>query len=160
MRARPDVQTVLRAVSDTPGTITLHLASFDQSSSVLPMGMHRSVYPGIQPSGTVEVAATPLDDLLQEIGVDPRHVSMLVIDVQGAEQLVLRGASRVLDCTDCVQVEISFAELYQGGAQIEDVEQTLSGAGLRRAALLSGFHSTWGDAFYVRGPTPPTAVHS
>lgn len=157
---RHDVTTIQRAVADRRGTVTLHVASFDQSSSILPMHVHRAIYPNIVPAGTVEVEATPLDELLEECGVPFENLSLLCIDVQGAEHLVLRGARRVLNHAQGVQVEVNFAEMYRSGAMIEDIESLLVAAGFRRVALLSGYHPTWGDAFYVREPlaTPDPQV--
>ena len=149
MKHRNDVTAIQRAVTDRRGTVTLHLASFDQSSSILPMHVHRAIYPQIVASGSVEVQATPLDELLDEFGVSMDSLSLLCIDVQGVEHLVLRGARRVLDHVKAVQVEVNFAELYRDGAMIEDIENLLGPAGFRRVALLSGYHPTWGDAFYV-----------
>jgi FkbM family methyltransferase len=153
---RNDVTAIQRAVADRSGTVTLHLASFDQSSSILPLHVHRTIYPQIVASGTVEVQATPLDELLDEYGVRVDSQSLLCIDVQGVEHLVLRGARRVLEHVKAVQVEVNFAELYRGGATIEDIENLLGPAGFRRVALISGYHPTWGDAFYVReSPVSP-----
>lgn len=147
---RNDVTTIQRAVADQGGPVTLHLASFDQSSSILPLHVHRTIYPQIVASGTVEVQATPLDELLNEYGVPVDSLSLLCIDVQGVEHMVLRGARRVLEYVKAVQVEVNFAELYRGGAMIEDIEGLLISAGFSRVALVSGYHPTWGDAFYVR----------
>jgi hypothetical protein len=71
--------------------------------------------------------------------------------VQGAEALVLKGAEKTLRQTRAVFIEVNFAELYRGGAEIEDIDTLLEGAGFRRIATASAFHPTWGDAFYVRG---------
>ena len=128
----------------------LHTASFDQSNFILPLHVHHAIYPQIVPAGTVEVQATPLDELLGEYRVPVESLSLLRIDVQGVEHLVLRGAQHVLEHVQGVQVKVNFAEMYRGGAMIEDIESLLGAAGFRRVALLSGYHPNWGDAFYVR----------
>ena len=147
---QPDVIPVQRAVSDQTGTVELHLASFDQSSSLLPMNKHTTVYPDICPTGTVSVMASRLDDLVTELGFLTEAFAVLHIDVQGAEQQVLNGAEAVLAAVDLVSVEVNFAELYQGGADIEGIEGFLQERGFRRVALSSPYHSTWGDALYLR----------
>lgn len=93
MRERPNVLTVQRAVSDRAGKLRFHLASFDQSSSLLPMARHREVYPQIVEAGVTEVDATPLDELMKELALPPEQFNLLNIDVQGAEAMVLRGAA-------------------------------------------------------------------
>jgi len=141
---------VNRAVSDANGTLELHLATFDQSSSILPMGLHREVYPQVEPAGSIQVQASRLDDLLADFALNPSGFNLLNIDVQGAEALVLRGAPEVLKHVEAVNVEVNFADLYRGGALIEDIEEIMQGAGFKRVALSCPYHPTWGDALYVR----------
>ena len=150
MRGRSHVRCVHRAVSDRAGTVRLHLASFDQSSSILPMSGHRDIYPDIVPSGSVEVRASTIDELVEELGLPPEACSLLHLDIQGAEAMALRGAARTLTHAEAVLVEVSFADLYEHGAQIEEIDDLLRAAGFRRKAMLSAFHPSWGDAFYVR----------
>ena len=148
MRGRSDVITVNRAISDRTTRMQLHLASFDQSSSLLPMAQHLDVYPQIVPAGIVEVQATTLDTLMAEIGVGAYN--FLNVDVQGAEAMVLRGATETLRHIEAVNIEVNFTELYRKGAQIEEIDDLLLQAGFRRVAMVSLFHPTWGDAFYIR----------
>lgn len=150
MKNRPDVLTVQRAISDRPGKVTLHVASFDQSSSLLPMAKHREVYPKIVESEHIEVDATPLDTLLAELDLDPALFNFLTVDVQGAELLVLNGAKELLRHIHAIDIEVNFTEMYAGCAQIEDIDDFLGAAGFHRAAMTSHFHLSWGDAFYVR----------
>jgi FkbM family methyltransferase len=150
MRGRSDVITVNRAISDKPGKVTLHLASFDMSSSLLAMAGHREVYPQIVPSGAVDVEATTLDALLKELQLPPEGYNFLTIDVQGAEAMVLKGATEVLRHIEAINVEVNFAELYRDCAQIEDIDDMLKSAGFARVATMSVAHPSWGDAFYVR----------
>ncbi|RZI81731.1 MAG: FkbM family methyltransferase [Rubrivivax sp.] len=141
---------VNRAVSDTNGTLQLHLATFDQSSSILPMELHREVYPQVEPAGSIDVQASRLDDLMADFALNPTGFNLLNIDVQGAEALVLRGAPEVLKHVEAVNVEVNFADLYRGGALIEDIEAILLAAGFKRVALCCPYHPTWGDALYIR----------
>jgi FkbM family methyltransferase len=150
MRERAHVTTVNRAISDKNGKVQLHLASFDQSSSLLPLARHREVYPQILAAGTTDVDATTLDALVQELGFSASEFNFLNVDVQGAEAMVLRGAINVLRHIEGINIEVNFSELYRGGAQIEDIDDLLEAAGFRRVATLSAYHESWGDAFYVR----------
>ena len=150
LASRDDVHCVQRAVGAAPGKALLHLASFDQSSSLLPMDGHRLVYPSIVPAGTVEVEVVTLDALVAELELPPARISLLSIDVQGAELLVLQGATVVLPHVGAILVEVSFMPLYRGGAQIDEIDDLLSASGFRRVALVSAWHASWGDAFYIR----------
>jgi hypothetical protein len=60
--------------------------------------------------------------------------------VQGAEALVLAGASNILrDQIVGVQIEISLAALYEGQAADDDLTQVLSAAGFRLWDIIPGF---------------------
>lgn len=146
----PGVIAIQRAITDQAGWVDLHVASFDQSSSLLRMEKHSLVYPHIRPAGTVSVRASTLDDVIAELGVEPGAFALLHIDVQGAELRVLHGAEAVLAAVELVSVEVNFAELYRDGAEIEAIEGFLQARGFRRVALSSPYHSTWGDALYLR----------
>jgi hypothetical protein len=80
---------------------------------------------------------------------------LLHIDVQGAELLVLRGAEAVLGAVSLVSIEVNFAELYRGGAEIEAIDDWLGARGFTRVALSSAYHPSWGDALYLRAPPSP-----
>jgi FkbM family methyltransferase len=152
MRGRLNVTCINRAISDSSGKVQLHLASFDQSSSLLPLARHIEVYPQIAAAGTVEVEAATLDAVVKEQGLGEGECNLLNIDVQGAEALVLRGAGSTLPYIEAINIEVNFSELYRGGAQIEDIDDLLETAGFRRVAMLSAYHPSWGDAFYIRSP--------
>jgi FkbM family methyltransferase len=153
MRGRSNVICVNRAISDKAGRVKLHLASFDMSSSLLPLAGHLDVYPQIVPVGVIDVDATTLDALLTELGLACERFNLLVIDVQGAEAMVLAGAGQVLRHIEAIQIEVNFAELYRGAAEIDVIDEMLAQAGFKRVATVSAFHPSWGDAFYIRNDT-------
>jgi FkbM family methyltransferase len=57
------------------------------------------------------VRMTSLDQILPALGVE--HVDLLKIDTEGAEVDVLRGAQRMLDCTDRIILEYHSDELRE-----------------------------------------------
>ena len=150
MTGKDHVVTVHRAVADRPGKAELHVTSFDQSSSLLPLARHRTIYPQIVPVGAVSVNMTPLDALLEELDEPATVFNLLAVDVQGAEAMVLKGAAETLSHMDAVSIEVNFTDLYQGAAEIEEIDVLLDTAGFRRVCLVSPYHPSWGDAFYIR----------
>jgi len=145
-----DVVLVNRAASDSSELRKFHLTSSSQSGSLLRLGKHAEIYPQIVASGEIEVQCTPLDDIMLEWGQAGHEYNVLNIDVQGAELMVLRGAERTLRHVDLINVEVSFAELYTGCPQIDDIDGFLAERGFRRIALACPYHPTWGDAVYVK----------
>lgn len=71
-------------------------------------------WPDLHETGRLQATRTrTLDGLLEELGFG--DVDTLVVDVQGAELLVLRGAVRTLSTVKAVVSEVSTQPLYAGG---------------------------------------------
>ena len=78
------------AATDTNGTINLHQTSNSgHSSSILALKNHRAHYPDIVANKTMAVTQRKLDDYLAL--TDKEKYNIIVIDVQGAELIALRG---------------------------------------------------------------------
>jgi len=140
------------AVTDHNGKITLRVTSMDQSSSILPLGIHKNIYPSIRECDQIDVPARTLDHLIYELGLAPNLFNFLNLDIQGAELLALKGASRLLGNIEAIVSEVNLVELYQGAALLPQLEAHLRAAGFNRAAMFTPWHPTWGDAFFVRRP--------
>ncbi|MGA7413963.1 MAG: FkbM family methyltransferase [Bryobacteraceae bacterium] len=143
------VTVVNRAVTDKAGPILLNVTSFDQSSSILELGTHLQHYPGVEAVQSIVVEGATLDMVLEENGLDPAEFNFLTMDIQGAELLALRGAAATLAHIEAVITEIHFEDLYQGCAQIDDIDLVLESYGFERVNTYS-IHRAWGDAVYVK----------
>jgi FkbM family methyltransferase len=75
---------------------------------------------------TLTVNLRRLDDVAAEAGM-PR-VDLLKIDVQGAEDAVLRGATETLRRTRLAWIECSFLPLYERSAIFADVQALMEAA--------------------------------
>jgi FkbM family methyltransferase len=140
------------AASDADGTVRLRVTSMDQSSSILPLAKHKDVYPSIREVAQVEVRGRRLDTLLAEEGLCAEDFNFLNLDIQGAELMALRGAPRLLAGIEAVNTEVNLQELYQGAGLLGELEQFMAKLGFGRAAMVTPWHPSWGDAFYVRKP--------
>jgi hypothetical protein len=73
---------------------TLHVANNDgQSSSIFDLHLHRDIWPDIHYLRNIEMVSCTLPTALREAGIDPRPYDGLVLDTQGSELLILKGAS-------------------------------------------------------------------
>jgi FkbM family methyltransferase len=108
------------AISDYTGEATLHVSANGQSSSLLPINTrHVMANAGSRYVDSEIVQVTTLDALRPRVAsVAPFYVKL---DLQGGELPALRGASEVLRDTVACEVELSFADLYDGGAAWKDV---------------------------------------
>jgi FkbM family methyltransferase len=146
------VIVVHAAASDVDGTVRLRVTSMDQSSSILPLAKHKDIYPSIREVSQVEVRSRSLDTLLAEECLRAEDFNFLNLDIQGAELMALRGASGLLGKIEAVNTEVNLQELYEGAAMLGELEKFMAKLGFNRAAMVTPWHPSWGDAFYVRKP--------
>jgi FkbM family methyltransferase len=136
------------AATNTNGTVTFHKTSNDgHSSSVLPLKQHLDYYPGIVESKAFEVPQKRLDDFLSD--TEKQRYNAIILDVQGAELLALKGAEKTLENIDIIIAETNYNELYEGGVLIEDLDRYLATQGFTRVDTISIAPYT-GDALYVK----------
>ena len=155
------VRVLNYAVAEHSGTARLNVyasrSGDTQSASLLPLGHFREVGT-VKPAGAVEVPAITLDELYERHALDPRTHDLLVVDVQGAELLALRGGARVVPKLSAVLCEVALVELYEGAPLEHVVDTLLSEWGYRRLDSLyyeltdvrGQCYPAWGDALFVR----------
>jgi FkbM family methyltransferase len=114
------------AVSDTDGVASFNVASNNgESSSLLKLGSHRELFPEVTMRAIIEVPTRRLDSVLAEHGLETPDV--MIVDVQGAEYLVLKSfSSVVLDGLRLIYTEVSTEALYESAGLLSDVEALLS----------------------------------
>lgn len=120
----PEVTVHRLALSDAAGTTSfVHVRDLPGYS-----GLRRRTYPGQQTTEEIEVTTARLDDVLPP-DFAPR---LIKIDVEGAEELVLRGAHETLRKHQPVVVfEHGLGAADHYGTTPEVVHELLSDAGLR-----------------------------
>jgi FkbM family methyltransferase len=100
-----------------------HLASNNgASSSILEFNLHKDIWPDVSYENTITVISNTLPSLLKANQIDPSGYDMLVIDTQGSELLVLKGAESVLKHFKYIQAEVPDFEAYKGCCQLKDLQ--------------------------------------
>ena len=139
------------AVSDHDGMATLHMSDNSVFASLLPfqksaLGLYADA--GAEIVGEEEVPTTTLDAAVTG------PIGLLKIDAQGHEIPVLNGATRTLERTDAVLIEVNFVSHYEGDALFFDIDHFMTGAGFALAGLSEPERHVgrilWADACYVR----------
>ena len=115
-----------------------------QSSSVFEFGEHTKIWPEIEYVSHGKALGTTLKTALQRHAVNMADYDTLILDVQGAELLVLKGAGDLLDKFKFIRAEACDFELYKGGCQLKDLDEYLIPRGFERVML-------W---HYKRSPQP------
>lgn len=130
------------AIWSEPTLLTFHTTSNGQSSSLLPLGLHRQRYPDITVTSTQLIETTTIDAL----NLQP---DMLNLDIQGAELEALKGAERTLKNVQWIYTEISTEQLYEGQPVEAELTDWLEARGFKQALRVLTDYG-WGDSLYVR----------
>ena len=93
-----------------------------QSSSALMLHKHSEIWPNVLSVENEFVMTLRLDSLFSDALLDPLEFDFLVIDAQGSELYVLRGATGILFAMKYVQVEATDCELYKGCALLSEID--------------------------------------
>jgi hypothetical protein len=117
-----------------------------QSSSLMMPALHTIQYPGIVFTDTEEVEVKTLDCYME--GKSNKY-NIMMLDVQGYELEVLKGATETLKTIEYILCEVNRAELYRGCPMVDEIDSHLSKFGFKRD-VTSWDGYTWGDALYVK----------
>lgn len=162
VEANPDVFGKIDAVlAEYPGQVlvpallgehdgevkTFHVTNYDgMSSSVLEFGTHPDFSPDTVFVKELELTTSKIDTLVETREI--HDVNMLVMDLQGYEGPVLRGAAKLLPSIDFVMSEVNKAQVYKGATQVEELDRLLYDFVRVETLWVSNFG--WGDALWTR----------
>lgn len=144
--ATESVLLIQCACGEADGTAEMYVetANQGQSNSLLKPDQHLKHYPQIQFPDRELVPVRRLDNILRH----PDKYNFLMMDTQGAELLVLKGATATLPFIDYIYTEVNDQELYAGNALVTELDDYLPD--FRRVATNWVGNAGWGDAVYVR----------
>lgn len=142
----PNQSLVSCALWDVEGeSLDLNIASNIGSSSLLNPEEHLSTFPNIYFDRKQSIKTSTLDSLALPVPSG----STLIMDLQGAEARVLKGASKLLQNVDYIYSEFSLVELYKYGTFLEDLIQIL-GNDFELLIKESDKSVGYGNALFVR----------
>ena len=122
------------ALAEAPGEATFFENGYGPASSLLRVSdVSRRVFLETERESAVTVALARLDDVLPADTLE-RDI-MIKIDVQGAEDRVIKGGRAVFSAAKIVLVEMAFVPIYQGQPLFEEVHGLLEACGLRLAGF-------------------------
>jgi FkbM family methyltransferase len=106
--------------------LDFHVSSNSKaSSSFLKMKNHKNAFPEVHVTDVIKIKTETLDEVMR----DKSAISLLLLDLQGAELEVLKGAKETLKISDHLFVEVSLTELYSKQALFSDLLLFLHGRG-------------------------------
>jgi FkbM family methyltransferase len=107
-------------------SVNFHVSSNGQSSSLLKFSKNMG-FEGVVTTQVIQARMRSLDSLGMETNIT--DLDFWVIDVQGAELLVLKGATESLKFCHALLVEVSTTGFYQEGVLWEELNSFLENAG-------------------------------
>jgi FkbM family methyltransferase len=126
-----------------------HLANNKgESSSILEMNLHKEVWPQVHYEKTVLLRSDTLPSLLSKHQVDLNHYNMLIMDTQGSELMVLKGAEPILTHFQLIKTEVPDFESYKGCCQLQDIESFLVARGYKEVYRNQFAARQGGGAYY------------
>lgn len=144
-KENPNVTLINKALGNYTGQVMMNVEERNggMSNSILTPFKHLEIYPDIQFKGTELVDITRLDDL----EFDRNLYDMIVIDVQGYEGEVFKGAEKTLEHIKVIYTEVNTVEMYENNVMLPDLDKILRK--FRRVEVLLQ-ENAWGDAIYIR----------
>lgn len=127
------------------------------SSSIFEFAEHRDIWPSVTMVDTVALTSTTFGTLVAHHNISLAAYQAIVLDVQGAELLVLKGFGDLLAKFRFVKAEAADFEGYRGGATLRQLDDLLRPFGfIETARVVQARHprrGTYWDIVWERmGP--------
>jgi FkbM family methyltransferase len=146
----PDANILYRAVTDVDDSkVTLNLTTNSVSSSIYHIDSTSS-FSKVSESESFEVLTKTLDSVCKWANQSAGDkVDSLVIDVQGAEGVILNGLCDSLHEIHALAIEVSHRSFYLGAEEYLNIHQNLRTFGLRRATKFINPLTGHGDELWI-----------
>ena len=118
----------------------------NKSSSLLKPYKTLEITPWLKFNDKIRVKTNTLDNYCQDNHIS--SIDLMHIDVQGAELMVLEGASKIINKVKAVWIEAESVELYEGQVLKDDLEAFMISRGFVK--IVDTVNSVAGDQFYVK----------
>lgn len=126
-----------------------HIANNDgASSSILELKLHKDVWPEVTYERTITLRSKTLASLLERERVEPAEYDALIMDTQGSELLVLKGAVSILRNFTYIKTEAADFESYEGCCQLADIDSFLARHGYREFSRHTFAERAEGGSYY------------
>lgn len=128
--------------------IVFNVSNNVQSSSVLEFGTHSREHPGVIFVSKLQQKSITVDTFFERNNLDASKYGLWNFDIQGAELMALKGATKSIQHVKALYLEVNEKELYKGCGLIGEIDAFLSQYKFKRVLTHMTRHG-WGDALYV-----------
>jgi hypothetical protein len=148
LKLNPDLNIINECVGDKDGKeITFKITNNTFSSSMLELGEHKILAPHIEYVEYLNKKTKTLNTILKENNIEDKF-NLLVMDIQGAELLALKGLGDLLEKFDFIYTEVNEREIYVDCALLNEIDEYVTTFNFERKYLniLNGY----GNALYIK----------
>jgi len=129
--------------------IYFNISNNIQSSSILEFGTHSQEHPWVVYTDKVLKKSITVDTFFEKNDLDASEYNFWNFDIQGAELIALKGATKSLQYAKALYLEVNEKELYKNCALIDEIDEFLSKHNFQRVLTKFTQHG-WGDALYLK----------
>ena len=129
--------------------IEFNVSNNVQSSSVLEFGTHSHEHPWVVFVDKIKAQTITIDSFFEKNNLDASKYTFWNFDIQGAELLALKGATKSIQHAKALYLEVNEKELYKNCALIDEIDEFLSQYKFKRVITKMTQHG-WGDAIYIK----------
>jgi len=148
LKLNPELNIINECVSDIDGKeIIFKITNNTLSSSMLELGEHKVLAPHIKYVEFLNKKTKTLNTILKENNIENKF-NLLVLDIQGAELLALKGLGNLLENFDFIYTEVNEKEIYIDCVLLGELDEYVGNFGFERKYLntLNGY----GNALYIK----------
>lgn len=151
-KQRPSINIFNALITDKDDELVdFHISNNNGlSSSVFQFDKHLINHPTIHMVETIKLSTMKLDTFVEKELKQYKVPNVLVIDVQGAEVLVLKGATKLLNSVDLILTEVNNDYTYKNCGLIGEIDSILKEHNFTKIFERIWDNHTYGDAIYLR----------
>lgn len=146
----PDQIAFQYLITDKDGAeYDFHIANNQgASSSIYDIKLHKDIWPEVTYQKSIKLRSVTLATMVKKEAVNLKNYDALVIDTQGSELLVLKGAASILPSFKFIKAEVPDFEAYSGCSQLKDVAKFLTSCGFKEYTRHKFAEHPKGGAYY------------
>lgn len=144
----PDLNIINECIGDEDGKeVTFKISNNTLSSSILELGEHKNLHPNVVVSKVISTKTKTLKTIISQNQLKNKF-NMLVLDLQGAEMLALKGLGDLLNDFGIIYTEVNEKEIYKECCVLKDLDLYLQLHNFERKHLNT--LNNYGNALYLR----------
>jgi FkbM family methyltransferase len=144
----PNLNIINEVIGDKDGVeVEFKITNNTLSSSILELGEHKDLHPNVIVTDVLKLKTKTLETIFNENSLHGKF-NTLVLDLQGAEILALKGLKDIINEFDIIYTEVNEKEIYKECCILEDLDLYLNQYNFERKYLNT--LNNYGNALYIR----------